>query len=656
MTIVLSKRDGFDSEALARLCARSRDDIDSALFTLCDEGLIAPAVEGFRFVHDRIREAARSLLTDAERARIHDQAAQLLLARTPSEDIEKHALEIGEHLLHAPPPRDDAERLRRMEIHVLAAKVALLSGAATIAARHLDVARPQLVESDWRTHVTLAFELYLHSAVAMRQQWDLEAALTLLEELEQRPLSTPQRAMVAHWRISTMALSLHPEGLPVILATFRDFGIRWPAKPSALRTILALLRTERSLRGPLDESKFPPLAGEQTAFLTKLLVLSAAGAQIAAQSPRLLALLMALLLRLYQKHGATRGLSVSLASWASLYLSVTGDAKGAERYAEAAVDWMRRMPDPTIDARTDYIVQAFVYSLTRSRRAALEPLRSAATHLFEVGELEYGTYALFLRQGHMTMIGENLDATDDEYQAFVNRLRGARLSVASIAAAEDLVVQEEILTMLASRGLTPNLDLAIPSIESALARHHGLRFGMGALWLMVLTVRGRFEQALRAVDVIGREQMGAFALDVSFYRGICAAAVHDRASLLAALRLRLVLGSSLRKLEHWAKQNTEFEHMAKALRAERARVRKRHHMALAGYTQAAELAESKGFIHHAALLHERRASLLVELRRTLEALTELTRAIALYRGWGASTKARELEALRASLRPEGVPH
>jgi predicted ATPase len=54
--------DEFDVDLLARMSKRERSGLEAALYELSDEGLIAPCRAGFRFVHDRVREAAQSLL------------------------------------------------------------------------------------------------------------------------------------------------------------------------------------------------------------------------------------------------------------------------------------------------------------------------------------------------------------------------------------------------------------------------------------------------------------------------------------------------------------------------------------------------------------------------------------------------------------------
>jgi hypothetical protein len=108
------------------------------------------------------------------------------------------------------------------------------------------------------------------------------------------------------------------------------------------------------------------------------------------------------------------------------------------------------------------------------------------------------------------------------------------------------------------------------------------------------------------------------------------------------------LRACLKRLRRWARDGPDFVHMVSVLEAEQARVRGRSELARRHYQAAAERAMAQEFRHHAALAHERRALLLHELRREIEADGALAQAAALYEQWGASGKLPKLRALKGS--------
>jgi hypothetical protein len=136
-------------------------------------------------------------------------------------------------------------------------------------------------------------------------------------------------------------------------------------------------------------------------------------------------------------------------------------------------------------------------------------------------------------------------------------------------------------------------------------------------------------------------------VDHLLFRGVAAAELASAAPDPRAYRKDL--RSCTRRVRGFARRSADFVHMALFLEAEEARLAGRNAQCLERYTNAAECALSQGYRHNAALILERQARHLQELRRDTEALSLLQRACALYADWGAHAK---VAALRREL-PQG---
>ena len=90
--------DSFDLTLLSELSERAAPHLEPSLYTLADAGLIAPCDSGFRFAHDRIREAAQALLSSDRLAALHYDLGRLLLERLDPAARAARALEIADHL------------------------------------------------------------------------------------------------------------------------------------------------------------------------------------------------------------------------------------------------------------------------------------------------------------------------------------------------------------------------------------------------------------------------------------------------------------------------------------------------------------------------------------------------------------------------------
>jgi len=627
--------DRFTTDSLAAFEQYDPARIESALFSLCDEGLIVPAKEGFRFGHDRIREAVKDTLGPEASARLRLQVAHRLLETTPKERLAARALEIADHLNAARSQLDALERQQALEINLLAAKCALASGAASTAAHYLGAAQDCFHAELWSSQPQLAFDLFMQSVEGALQTQDFEAAVPLLEELERQPLDRMAMASVAGKRISVEAQrSRMQDVLPVVLEKLAEFGVRWPANPPRWRLWWETWRTDWVLRGPLDETQFKPFsAKDPSRWLAPMVVMRHSAPALAVAAPPLLCMLFSHLLRVFRRKGSMGSPAALLAVFATTRLGYRDDVRGSIRYAEAAEAWMQRAPGTLTNPRTRYTLDGFMYSWLRPRRSVFESLRRSSEELLEVGDVEYALYALAVRGSLMGTAGEPLALVENEHEALADRMRGS-------AGIPERLKARALRLLRAGPPKDVPLDDEILAIDRSLREHEAARMGSWSVWAMVLTMLGHHGRALECRE--GAQSTLARSTDLEFYRGISAAALLSQGGRKDRRRLERTLRESLRTVKSLTQCNGEFAPMHLGLQAEWAQLRSRSKDALGLYNEAAETMIKHGFRHQAALMHERRARLLAVLRREIEIPAVLTRAASLYEVWGATAKATEL--------------
>jgi hypothetical protein len=256
------------------------------------------------------------------------------------------------------------------------------------------------------------------------------------------------------------------------------------------------------------------------------------------------------------------------------------------------------------------------------------------------------TYALLCRAMYSGLSGVPLAKVREDFELLERQYlhRGESIAKPYLDAIE-LLIHGPTETELQPR---------IADISRRVGDARSTKMSAWALWLQVLCLLGQHE----AVHARASEAWSwAFEIggmlsqlaDYLFFWGISSAELATDAALRERLRYRRVLRRCLRQLRIWAREGPDFVHMVQALDAERARLRGDVQGALARYAQVSESAAQRGYVHHAALLQERRGRLLARLRRDFEARTVCARAAALYEEWGALAKAEELRRLSASL-------
>ena len=126
----------------------------------CGPGLIFRADDSYRFLHDRVQEAAYSLIPKELRAEAHLRIGMLLAAHTPPAKREEAIFEIvnqlnrGSHLIASV-----EERERVADLNLIAGRRAKSSTAYDSALKYLRAGSALLTEETWQRNYELVFSI-----------------------------------------------------------------------------------------------------------------------------------------------------------------------------------------------------------------------------------------------------------------------------------------------------------------------------------------------------------------------------------------------------------------------------------------------------------------------------------------------------------------
>jgi len=176
----------------------SEEEMHGQLWEAVRAGLIFRSEDSYKFLHDRVQEAAYSLVPEEGRAQAHLGMGRLLAARIPLDKREEAIFEIvaqfdrGTELITS---RDERDQLA--ELYLVAGKRAKASAARASALRYLISVGALLAEDCWERRHDLAFALALNRAECEFLTGALTDAEGRLDALSHRAASTVERASVA---------------------------------------------------------------------------------------------------------------------------------------------------------------------------------------------------------------------------------------------------------------------------------------------------------------------------------------------------------------------------------------------------------------------------------------------------------------------------
>jgi predicted ATPase len=162
----------FDVKTLSVISELSPPNTFEALRLAIEQGLVLPLADDdvtlqsskaqFRFLHDRVQQAAYSLVLEGERPRVHLRIGRLLLTTLSADEFEERKFEVVDHLNAGRSlVKHSAEKWQLAELNLAAARKAKLSSAYEPALRYVDAGMEYLPEDTWLRNYELTLSLHL---------------------------------------------------------------------------------------------------------------------------------------------------------------------------------------------------------------------------------------------------------------------------------------------------------------------------------------------------------------------------------------------------------------------------------------------------------------------------------------------------------------
>ena len=212
----------------------SEDQVHAALRPAVHQELVERPAGAYRFAHDRVQEAAYSLIREELRTEAHLRIGRRLAAHIPPEEQEAAIFDVVNQLdrgVTLITSREERDHLA--ELNLRAGKRAKASTAYTSALTYLVVGATLLPEDSWERRHELTFELELLRAECEFLTGAMAASDERLKGLSSRAANTVERALVACLHIdlyTTVAQSSH--AIAVGLDYLRHLGIEWSPHPT----------------------------------------------------------------------------------------------------------------------------------------------------------------------------------------------------------------------------------------------------------------------------------------------------------------------------------------------------------------------------------------------------------------------------------------
>ncbi|HTI16612.1 MAG TPA: serine/threonine-protein kinase PknK, partial [Trinickia sp.] len=443
-----------DASTIAVVLGTSEVQVHATLWPAVRQEWVERMAGIYRFVHDRVQEAAYSLIAKALRGEVHLRIGRLLAERTPAEKREKAIFEIVNQLnraIHLMPSQ--AEREQLAEFNLIAGRRAKASIAYAAALKYLAAGAALVRSGGWTSRRDLVFALEFIRAECEFLTGALADAQRHLEALSTRATTTAECASVACLRMNLyVALDRSGDAVAVGLEYLRHLGIDWSAHPTAEEARREYERIWSTLGDrPIEAVVDLPLMSEP-ASLSTLDVLTTLALPAAYKDRNLVSLIICRVVNLSLEGGNSDGSCFAYA-WLGGKIAgpCFGDYEAGFRFGRLGYDLVEQRGLKRFEARALMGFGNVVMPWTRHIRAGRDLVRRAFEAANQSGDLTFAAHCCSHLNTNLLAAGDPLEEVQAEAERGLAFAQKARFG----PAVDRISTQLALIRTL--RGLTPTL-------------------------------------------------------------------------------------------------------------------------------------------------------------------------------------------------------
>ncbi|HEY9601428.1 MAG TPA: AAA family ATPase [Allocoleopsis sp.] len=657
----------FDLKTLSIINEKPQKETANELWDAIQAGLILPIGDDYKFIetdrdanelkitykfaHDRIQQAAYSLIPSNDKQAVHWQVGQLLLHNTPQQVLPQNIFDIVNQLNFGIEAIDvQLERDKVAQLNLIAGKKSKAASAYEPAWNYLKFGRSCLSADSWNSQYELTLDLYVEAVEVASSQGNFEEMEGLASVVLQQATSLLDKVKVYEAKIQSYTTQNKPqEAISTALSVLKLLGIHFPNKPTKLNILLELARTKLSLVGKRIEDliDLPVMTDPYKLAAMRILAGVVSAAHFA--TPELLPLLVLKQVNLSIKYGNTAASSCAYATY-GLILSgeVVGDIETGYQFGQLALLLLDKFNAKELKARTLLIVNYFIKHWKEHLRETLTPLREAYSIGLETGDLEYAAYAACVYSYHSYVLGKDLATVEREMAMYSHTLSQLGQETAFYY---NKLNRQVVLNLMGRAedkcsliGESYDEVKMLPLHQSANAQNlcRSLYFYKLVLCYLFQNYQQALENA-KLAEEYSDSSVGTIPL-YHFYNSLVHLAIYCDVSDSEQKRILKKVKANQKKIKKWA-QFAPMTHLHKfyLVEAERHRVLGETTKAIECYDRAIALAKENDYLNEEALANELAGKFYQAWGKEQVAQAYITNAYYCYLRWGATAKIKNLE-------------
>jgi predicted ATPase/class 3 adenylate cyclase len=605
----------------------------------------------YRFVHDRIQQAAYSMLSEDESQKLHYNVGQLILSNTSEENLDEKIFEITSHLnkgLNLIVSQN--ERIELSKLNLRAATKARESIAYEPALQHTIIGMDLLQSiKDESSNQKLSFDLHLERAQCEHLTGNDDIAdkfyKQALELVPSRLEKTQAFENMIHFYTNTGRFK---EAYETGRRALKLFNVNIPPAFIPPLFIGTLIKTKWKLKGKQITDLINMPVCEDPDIIKSMMLLAAILKSAYQIKPQLCIHNAMIAINLTLTHGAIPDATIAYLVYGAIFVgSVLGNHKDGHSFGKLALAMVDKFNHLKQKAEVNFVYGYFANSWTFSAKNTEDYYRIAYDTGLQTGDLFHVACASCTLMESNLIRGislEEIDSASEKLLSFMRQINN-RESAGAIEAVRGTI--RNLQGKTDDHRSFGSGDFKEPDYIEEIKAYTSLHFSHFYFInkMQTLYLWGLIDDAVKVAKESSQYLQYSVGMlhttEHFFYQGLIASASYSMSGNRSQLRL---LKKCIKKFKSWQAENPEnFSHKYLLLSAELARVTGKHWEATGLYARAIQQAKESQYIQNAAIANELAGRFHLAQKNEDFARMHIKAALGAYEAWGAKAKFLELQ-------------
>ena len=662
----------FDLDTLAIVNEELPEQTASALWRALQEELILPITEGYkcfistddqsntesitnptyRFLHDRVQQAAYFLIPENQKQATHLKIGQLLLQNYSDIEREEKLFDIVGHLNQGIELINQLSEREALALLNLEAGGKARSSTAYAAANiYLQTGIDLLTANCWQSQYELTLNLYIAATEAAYLNADLE----VMEQMAAQVLQNAQTILdkIKIYEIQIAAQTSQNKMLEAIAVgrnALLQLGVELPAEPDEALIGKALQALADQLSGRKIEElvDLPVMTNPQTQAAMQLLGMLLT--PIFQGMPGLLPLLSSTMVSLSLSFGNAPASTVGYAIHGMVLCAFLGDVETGYGFGQLALNLLDRFNVGQWKSIILLVFGGFIQHHQEAMRAGISRLKDGYTAGMETGNFLHPGYNIINYFNNNFLSGIELDIWEPKIVGY----RAVLAQVKQYPPQDFLDMIQQTVQNLRETVSQPDCLIGTAYDETVMIPKHHQDNNITAIattYIYKLLLAYSFSNYTAALKYLAQGKQYliavsglAFVPNFHFYAAVTHLALFPTRPEIEQTQILAEVEIHQTTLKQWA-QNAPMNYLHKwcLVEAERQRVLGNKAEAIEMYDRAISGAKENKFLNEEALANELAAKFYWEWSKEKLAQTYMIEAYYCYVQWGATAKVTDLE-------------